>query len=80
MVDDLVDLTDAFPTLTEVAGVQWPEEPLLDGMSLAPHYRGETRQKDWIYCWYERNGVREKASEHVREQRYKLYATGAFRF
>lgn len=29
-----------------------------------------------IYCYYSRNGVREAASEHVRDARYKLYADG----
>mgnify|MGYP007059559651 CR=1 FL=1 len=37
---------------------------------------GETR--DWIYGWYERNGVREQARQWVRNQRYKLYADGSF--
>lgn len=74
--DALVDLSDIFPTLTDLAAAKVPEEIKLDGVSLAPLFHGEPRKKDHIYCWYERNGVREKASEHTRNQRHKLYANG----
>jgi arylsulfatase A len=74
----LVDLTDVLPTLVDVSGATMPDGLQIDGVSLAPLFRGETRQKDSIYCWYHRNGVREKASEHVRTARYKLYGDGRF--
>ncbi len=76
--DALVDLSDIFPTLTEAAGVATPSG--LDGVSLMPVFRGDgqARQKDAIYCWYHRNGVREEASQHARDQRFKLYADGKF--
>jgi arylsulfatase A len=76
VVDDLVDLSDIFPTLTDLSGAKVPEGLPLDGVSLASLFHGEPRKKDHIYCWYERNGVREKASEHTRNQQYKLYETG----
>jgi arylsulfatase A len=72
----LVDFTDVLPTLTEVASAKTPDT--IDGISLAPLFRGEPRKKDTIYCWYSRNGERNKASQHVRDARYKLYATGKF--
>ncbi|NNE90859.1 MAG: hypothetical protein HKN23_04365, partial [Verrucomicrobiales bacterium] len=50
----------------------------LDGVSLLPLFEGKTRTKPYIYCWYERNGDRKKASEHTRDQRFKLYKTGNF--
>lgn len=76
--DQLVDFTDIFPTLTEAAGIQPPAG--LDGTSLMPVLRGRPaeRIKPTIYCWYQRNGVRNQASQHVRNQRYKLYASGKF--
>ncbi len=74
----LVDLTDVLPTLTDVAGVDVPADLHVDGVSLAPLFHGKTREKDHIYCWYHRNGVREKASQHVRTARYKLYDDGRF--
>ncbi|MCB9883591.1 MAG: sulfatase-like hydrolase/transferase [Planctomycetes bacterium] len=80
--DELVDLADVFPTLLDVAGVSHPPDPAprIDGISLAPVFRGKARSpaKDHIFCWYERNGVRAKASQHVRDQRFKLYADGRF--
>ena len=76
--DALVDFSDVFPTLMDVAGIRAPNSVDLDGVSLAPLFEGKARSKPAIYCWYERNGVREKASQHARDQRYKLYATGEF--
>lgn len=73
---ELVDFSDIFPTLADVAGAKVPENLNLDGTSLAPVFVGQPRKKDFIYCWYERNGQRGKASQHVRDARYKLYATG----
>lgn len=76
--DALVDLSDIFPTLTEAAGIATPSG--LDGVSLMPVFRGDgqARKKDAIYCWYHRNGVRKEASQHARDQRFKLYADGRF--
>jgi arylsulfatase A len=76
---DLVDSTDFLPTLLEFAGVPLPESIPLDGRSFAPQLRGEAgRPRRWLYCWYERDGKRETASEHVRNQIYKLYGDGRF--
>lgn len=74
--DALVDFTDVLPTLVEAAGAKPPVG--IDGVSLAPLFRGEPRVKDSIYCWYSRNGERNKASQHVRDGRHKLYAGGRF--
>ncbi len=76
--DELVDFSDLFPTFLDAAGIS--EQGLnLDGVSLMPTFTGEgERKKDYIYCWYERNGVREKASQHVRDREFKLYADDFF--
>lgn len=86
--DELVDFTDVYPTLAEAAGVVIEQEAnknsknkkkakrVFDGVSLIPTFKGRERDKPTIYCWYQRDGVREKASEHTRDQRYKLYADG----
>ncbi len=76
--DSLVDLADVFPTLTDAAGVAIPEDLQVDGVSLMPLFSGQPRQKDAIYCWYERNGVRDQASQHVRTAHHKLYDDGRF--
>ena len=72
--DDLVDFSDVFPTVAEIGGAKIPDTA--DGVSLVPLFKGEDRKKDHIYCWYERDGKREKASQHVRNQRFKVYANG----
>jgi arylsulfatase A len=76
--DSLVDFTDVLPTLTAAAGIACPEG--IDGVSLMPVFedRPLERKKEAIYCWYQRNGVRDQASQHTRDARYKLYATGRF--
>ncbi|MDY0170245.1 MAG: sulfatase-like hydrolase/transferase [Thermoguttaceae bacterium] len=76
--DSLVDFADVLPTLAEVAGADVPGDLHIDGVSLGPLFRGKPREKDHIYCWYHRNGVREEASQHVRTARHKLYADGRF--
>ena len=72
--ETLVDFTDVYPTLLEAAGVDVPAQTKLDGVSLMPAFRGQPRPKSSIYCWYHRDGKRDKASQHVRDARYKLYA------
>ncbi len=76
--EELVDFTDVFPTLLDVAGVKASGRPILDGTSLFPTFTGRPRDKSSIYCWYHRNGVRHEASEHVRNARFKLYSDGRF--
>lgn len=74
--DSLVEFTDVLPTLMDAAGAETPDG--IDGVSLAPVFRGEPRAKDYIYCWYSRGGERQKASQHVRDARHKLYMDGRF--
>ena len=74
--DQLVDFSDILPTVCETAGVQVPKSIEVDGVSLLPTFEGKSRDKPYIYCWYERNGVRDKASQHTRDSQYKVYANG----
>jgi arylsulfatase A len=75
---DLIDFSDFLPTLIEAAHLE--TEPLdLDGRSFFPQLRGETgNPREWIYCWFSRNGETEKARVFARNHRYKLYDTGEF--
>ena len=76
---DLVDFSDLLPTLAEIAGADLPQDIKFDGRSFAPQLQGEKgHPREWIHCWYSRNGARNKASQHVRDQMYKLYADGRF--
>lgn len=75
----LVDFSDMMPTIAEVAGIEVPEKWGIDGLSFANEVKGESAaQRDYIYCWYERDGRRGKASEHTRTQRFKLYGDGSY--
>jgi arylsulfatase A len=75
----LVDFSDMLPTIAEVGGIEVPESWKIDGTSFASEIKGgKPSGKEYIYCWYERNGGREKAKQLVRNQRYKLYADGKF--
>jgi len=81
---DLVDFSDYFPTLAEVAGAEMPEGLNVDGRSFAGELRGrETNRREWIYCWYFRDGKVNPDSkwdngEFARTRRYKLYKDGRF--
>jgi arylsulfatase A len=75
----LVDLSDMLPTIAEIAGIPVPKKWGIDGVSFASEIRGgEKSPREWIYCWYHRDGIRDEASEHVRDQYFKLYGDGRF--
>ena len=49
---DLVDFTDFYPTLLELAGLRTPDQLSLDGKSLVPSLRGSEnpyQKRSWIY-------------------------------
>lgn len=47
---ELVDTSDVLPTVCEVAGIDLPENHVIDGVSFAPYLRGETKPlRDWVY-------------------------------
>ncbi len=76
---DIVDFSDVAPTLYDLAGVTIPKQLKLDGRSFLPQLKGDKgHPRDWIYCWYSRNGDAAAAKEFARNQRYKLYRTGEF--
>lgn len=76
--ESLVDFSDVFPTLVDAADASVPKHVAPSGVSLLPAFRGRDREKADIYCWYERNGLRDQASEHVRDAQFKLYGDGRF--
>jgi arylsulfatase A len=76
---DLVDFSDFFPTLCQIADTAVPSELKIDGRSFLPQILGKTgNPRDWIYCWFSRDGATDLAKEFSRNQRYKLYRTGEF--
>jgi arylsulfatase A len=76
---DLVDFSDFLPCLCECANVSIPKKLKTDGRSFLPQLQGNKgNPREWIYCWYSRNGDSEKAKEFARNKKYKLYRTREF--
>ena len=78
--DDLIDSTDFFPTLLDVAQGE-VEGVELDGISFYPQLKGKAgKKRGWIYCYYDpRPGWdKDQFTRHTfaRDKRYKLYDDG----
>ena len=72
--DALVDASDVFPTLVELAGAQCPEGVTIDGRSFASILRGApdaASPRAWIFSQYADRRL-------VRNRRYKLRSDGRF--
>lgn len=70
----LVDFSDIFPTLVELAGARLPQGLTIDGRSLAPILcakPGARSQREWMYSQLGQHRV-------VRDERYKLHEDGRF--
>ncbi len=74
VLEDLVDSTDFLPTICEAAEITPPSDLKLDGHSFLPQLRGQTgTPREWIYCWYAREGGPKAQFEFAMNRRYKLY-------
>lgn len=69
--DDLVDSTDFFPTICAAAGVAVPEG--LDGRD----FLAGGKPREWIYCWYSRDGGPKAQHESAFDRSRKLTRAGA---
>jgi len=75
----IVDFSDFLPTLCEYAAIPLPQKLPVDGKSFLPQLKGEKgHPREWVYCWFSRDGNPSRAKEFARNQRYKLYRTGEF--
>ena len=69
---DLVDFSDVFPTLAELAGVTIPARQRIDGQSFLGSLTGRrTRKRGWIYSQRGKDRT-------VRDGRYKVNSDGSF--
>jgi len=76
---DLVDFTDFFPTLSDVAGKELPRGSIFDGRSFLPQLLGEKgNPRDWIFCHYDPRWGKWQKRRYVQNKRYKLYDDGSF--
>lgn len=75
--DDLIDSTDFYPTLCEVAELKAPNSETFDGHSFAPQLMGEKGQpREWIYCWFASQGGPKAVREFAMTKELKLYRDG----
>lgn len=79
---NLVDFSDFFPTLCDVAGIGLDSQLDLDGISFYPQLIGKSGpNRKWIHTWYNRDGGSNPlspTSEWVRNDTYKLYVGNKF--
>jgi len=76
---DLIDFSDFLPTICQASGTAVPEKFGIDGRSFLPQLMGKKgHPRDWIYCWFSRNGIENKAKIFVRNKKFKLYGRGDF--
>jgi arylsulfatase A-like enzyme len=77
---DLVDFTDFYATLAEVAGIQLDQTDPKDGQSFLPQILGRpTTPRTYALCHYQPYwGTSKYAGAFVRTDRFKLYADGRF--
>jgi len=76
--DAMIDFTDILPTLTDIACIDLPERPILDGYSLLPIFHGELGSvRDFIYGYYWTRGRDPlNVKEYVRNHKFKYYRSG----
>ncbi|MCA9266303.1 MAG: sulfatase-like hydrolase/transferase [Planctomycetales bacterium] len=76
----LVDFSDVLPTLADAGNGTLPTDRNLDGRSFLGHLRGhQETEREWVYCWYERNGKRDgNVRRYARDHQFKLYRAGSF--
>lgn len=77
--DNLVDFTDFFPSLLDLARATPQEGQLLDGVSFYPQLLGkEAKSRDWIFCDYNPNWGRFTPKRYAQDKEWKLYGNGDF--
>ncbi len=78
---DLIEPSDFFPSLADLAGREVPDGWQTDGVSFAPQLLGEeSSPRDWAFFWYDPRPGWDKEtftrSIFALDHRYKLFSTG----
>jgi arylsulfatase A len=74
---DLIDFTDFFPTLAEVANIRLPENEIFDGRSFMPQLFGEKgNPREWVFCFYKPKWGKRNLKRYVHDKKWKLYHNG----
>ncbi len=77
--NDLIDLSDFWPTMVEATGVPIPQDIICDGVSFLPQVQGEAgNPREAIFMYYNPYPTRKPRLEcrFARDQRWKLYGDG----
>ena len=79
--DDIIDASDFFPTLLELAGAELRDDSVCDGISFAPRLFGrDAPRREMAFFWYDsRPGwdkERFRRSVFALNKDYKLFRTG----
>lgn len=70
VIEHVADASDLLATFAEVAGAPLPKDRVIDGRSLAQHFKGESpAPRSWVYCQLSNN-------YYVRENQWKLDQSG----
>jgi arylsulfatase A len=83
VIDDLIDSTDFFPTLAEIAGIDIAKEGTIDGRSFLPQLKGQTGSpREWVFFHHDPTpGWSKKGrglDRWVEDHQYKLFEDGRF--
>ncbi len=83
VLDDLIDSTDFYPTLAELAGVDMVAGNVIDGISFAPQLRGEPGNKrEWVFFHHDPRPGWSKMDRPLerwaQDHKYKLFHDGSF--
>ncbi|TWT84741.1 Arylsulfatase [Planctomycetes bacterium CA13] len=78
--NDLIDFSDFFTTIADLAEAELPTDRIIDGVSFAERLKGgEASKRDFVFCHYWGFGRNKKeARESIRNHRWKLYDDGSF--
>ena len=78
--NDLIDFSDFFATIIDLAGGELPTDRKIDGESFANRLKGEGKHKrEFIFCHYWGFGRNKKqARDAIHNGNYKLYNNGNF--
>ena len=80
--ESLIDFSDFFPTILDLAKIKINKKLDLDGVSFYPQLLGDFKSKrEWIYTWYSRAGGSnpyDETHEWVRNETYKFYRGNRF--
>ena len=77
--ENLVDFSDFFVTLSDLAQHPLPASEIFDGQSFLPQLRGEKgNPREWLYMYYDKKPRGRRPVHFARTERYKLYGSGAF--